>query len=188
MANQFTSPLGWGLLPLFILAVVVTITLQFGGIEIEDERSKPPDHSDYYIRGAKMSKLGPNGKLLYQVQAEEILHFRDRSAQMTNLSLHYQGGGAGIWFLKAGKGRIPADGETVELVGDVVIKGKRPERGLIQMHMSEVEVIPEQGLMRTDKPVSILEPDSRISAIGMEADILSDVITLSKNVQVRYAW
>ncbi len=188
MASTATQPLGWGLLPLLALAVIITLTLQLNYQEDSSEKSQPPEYADYFIRGAKLSALSPTGKLMYQVQAEEILHFPDRSADLTDMRLHYQGGPAGIWMLKASKGRIPAGGGTVELIGDVVIKGKQPEKGLTQMRMSEVKLFPTEGLLRTDSAVSIIKPDAKITAVGMEADIVKDVISLSKDVQVRYAW
>lgn len=186
--QRSSSALNWGLAPLLVIAFAITLTLQLEYAEDETDQSTPPDHADYFIRGAKMSALGLNGKLLYQIQAEEILHFRDRSANLTDMTLHYQGGSAGIWQMQANKGFMPAGGKKFELVGDVIIKGQRPNKGLTQMRMSEVELVPEEGMLRTASEVSITEPGSKISAVGMEADILNDVISLSNNVQVRYAW
>lgn len=188
MAQSLSSSLNWGILPLLVVAVAISFSIQLEKTMDEEERSPPPNQSDYFIRGARMSALGPHGELLYQVQAEEILHYPDRSATLTDMTLHYQGGPAGVWQLKAGHGRIPPGGGKVTLEGEVIIRGTRPNRGPTLMKMSEVELIPEQGLMVTEAPVIIAEPGSKVSAVGMQADILKDVISLSRDVQVRYAW
>ncbi len=188
MFDRLTLILNWSLIPLLIIGITVTLSLQLEETSEKSERSAPPERADYFIRGARLSTLGLNGKLLYQIQAEEILHYPDRSAAMTDMTLHYQGGSAGIWQLHAGSGRIPPDGGKLELQGDVVIRGQRPNEGITQMKMSEVQLFPEKGILLTESAVSIIEPGSLITAVGMEADILRDIISLSKDVQVQYAW
>ena len=188
MAQAASSPINWGLLPLLVIAFAITLSLQLDDDREDIDQAVPPDRSDYFIRGAKMSALGPHGKLVYQIQAREILHFPDRSATLKDMTVHYQGGPAGIWQLKSKQGVIPAGGEKLTLQGDVFIKGNRPNKGLTQMKMNEVDILPGSGMMVTTAPVSIMQPGSRMTAVGMQADILKDVINLSSDVQVRYAW
>lgn len=188
MAQAASSPINWGLLPLLVIAFAITLSLQLDNDGEDADQALPPDRSDYFIRGAKMSAMGPHGKLIYQVQAEEILHFPDRSATLTDMTVHYQGGPTGVWQLKSKRGVIPVGGKKLTLQGDVFIRGKRPNKGLTQMKMNEVDIIPMTGTMITQSPVSIIQPDARITAVGMRADILEDVINLSSDVQVHYAW
>ena len=188
MLRRLPTAYNWGLIPLLVVAVAITLSIQLDESNKAVEVSAPVQHPDYFIRGAKLSTLGLNGKLLYQVQAREILHFPDRSATLSDMTLHYQGGDAGIWQLKADSGFMPAGSKNIELEGDVVIRGQRPNEGVTQMRMSEVELDPTTGMIQTKSAVTITEPGSQISAVGMEADILNDVISLLKDVQVRYAW
>lgn len=188
MVKQTTPPLTWGLIPLLIVAVIITLNIQIDEDLEAEARSQPPDKADYYIRDAKLSAMGPNGKPLFQVKAGEILHFPDNSAEMTNMTVYYQAGSAGIWQLHSDRGEVPPEADQLKLIGDVRIRGKRPDEGLTQMRMSEVVVLPREGMLRTESPVSIVEPGARMTAVGMQLDILQDVISLSKEVQVRYAW
>ncbi|MGH8531114.1 MAG: LPS export ABC transporter periplasmic protein LptC [Nevskiales bacterium] len=182
----------WGLLPILLVPVVLSLWRPQGGESFEAFAPVAPDQADYYMRDARMSAMDEAGKLLYQVQADEVVHFPDLSTQLTRVNVHYQNDERGLWRLSALTGRMPplaADGqEVVELSGGVTITGQRTgtDPRLTRVTTPDAIIQPGKGTLQTRAPVQIREAGIAADAEGMELDIVNDTLALLKNVRVRY--
>ncbi len=181
----------WGLLPILLVPVLLSLWRPQESDTLQTFAPVPPGQADYYIRDARMSAMGEDGQLLYQVQADEVLHYPDTSASLSNVNVHYQSRERGLWRLSAREGRMPphaaGEQETVELTGGVTVAGQRSgaER-LTRVTMPDAVIRPQAGTLRTDAPVKVQEPGIAADAQGLELDIVNDKLNLLKNVRVRY--
>lgn len=182
----------WGLLPILLVPVLLSLWRPHDGSEnLTAFAPVPPDRADYYLRDARMSAMGEDGLLMYQVQADEVLHYPDTSATLENVNVHYQSRDHGLWRLSAREGRMPPHAvgaqETVELSGGVTVTGQRgAEQRLTQVTMPNAIVRPGAGTLQTDAAVKVQEPGVVADAQGLELDIVNDKLALQKNVRVRY--
>lgn len=176
----------WGLLPILLVPVVVSFWPQGERLTRSAGAEAAPDSIDYYLRGAKISALDDDGHLLYQVRAEEVLHYPDESADMTELQMDYLGP-EGNWRLTAPIGHAPAGKNEVQLSGGVAISGGRKGRPSQTIHMAKARLLPEQKQIDTDSSVRMDEPGRRISAVGMTMDFEKDRVKLKHKVRVNYA-
>ncbi len=189
--TRFLPAIQWGLLPILLVPILLSLWRPQGaGIEIL--APVPPEQSDYYIRDAKMSVMGEDGNLSYQVQADEVVHYPDLSAKLNRVNVHFQSGERGLWRLSAIEGRMPPPGpdrqEVVELSGGVVITGQRSNAAdrFTQVTTPEAVIRPAKGTLETRAPVQIREAGIAADATGMELDIVNDKLALLNKVRVRY--
>ena len=179
----------WGLLPILLVPVVVSFWPQSPVLVTEQESQDEvleTDNPDYYMRGAKMSALDDEGKLLYQVRTDELLHYPDDSATASALEMEYFGP-EGHWLLTAPQGQAPAGVNELQLSGGVLIKGRHSQnRPLTTMQMDKARLLPAKMQLDTDSPIRMDEAGRRVRATGMIMDIDKDVVKLKKNVRVHH--
>jgi LPS export ABC transporter protein LptC len=84
---------------------------------------------DYEAHDVVLRQMGPDGRLLYQVEARQITQLPD-SGRITaqGLTLLHdpagtEPGGPNRWTLTAERGELPAEGGVISLAGDVRAQG-----------------------------------------------------------------
>lgn len=194
LMSKSTAPLArrlpdlrWGLLPILLVPVIVSFwprSEQFR--PSESAPATAPESIDYYLRGAKMSALDDNGQLLYQIRADEVLHYPDESANMSGLAMDYLGP-EGDWQLTAPVGRAPTGGKEVQLSGGVRITGGRRGQPSATVTMDEARLLPDRKQLDTDSPVAMDEPGRKVRAVGMTMDFRTDRVKLKHKVRVNHA-
>ena len=181
----------WGLLPILLVPVVISFWPRSGQLSIDTDSAlqpeEAPDSVDYYLRGAKMSALDNNGKLLYQFRADEVLHFPDNSAHISQLEMDYLGN-EGKWKITSPIGISPANANELQLSGGVLIKGRsNPRHPISTITMAEARLLPDSRQLDTDSSVQMDEIGRKVRAVGMTLDIDKDVVKLKNKVRVNHA-
>lgn len=185
--------LQWGLLPILVVPVVLSLWQPVDEVETRMQPN-PPKQSDYYMRGARISVMNHQGQLLYQLRSQAIIHYPDDSATMDGVHLYYEGQDAqrGTWVMAAEHGLLPAPDKSrekqIRLSGDVRITGQRNANTseLTQMRTASATVYPQQGRFVTTAPIELTQGSISVTAENMRLDSSNQSIHLKGNVRVTY--
>ncbi len=178
----------WGLLPILLVPVVISFWPSATPLRSEAETIEvAPDSADYYLRGAKMSSLDDDGRLLYQFRADEVLHYPDESAHITQLELEYLGP-EGHWNIKAPIGIVPTGLNELQLSGGVLIQGRSEKTSpLTTITMDDARLLPDTRQLDTDSEIRMDDSGRKVRAVGMIMDIDKDIVKLKHQVRVNHA-
>lgn len=134
--------------------------------------TQPTDHNpDGFIRGAVITDLTPQGQPKLQLLSPKLLHYPDKSTDMTtpHFVLYADDGGA-PWHIYAQYGRALNGMEALLLWDQVKIEraasAKNEETTILT---SELNIYPDQKLITSDKKVTLIQPGTRISSVGVRA-------------------
>lgn len=89
---------------------------------------------------------------------------------------------------QADRGTVSSNGENVYFMDNVkVVRAATPQKGELTILTSYLHIIPEQGILKTDRPVTILQaPHSVAHATGMELDKEERTVKMFNHVTVHY--
>lgn len=143
----------------------------------------PPPRADYYLRGAEVSTMDENGRLLYRVNADTVLHFPDESVTLDGVEVDYIDG---PWTLDARQGQIPPRQRRLVLSGDVQMQGRLRSGQQVRLNTSEMDIAFDQRLIETNARVDMQSETIRATAVGMQTDLAGRELRLISQVKVRY--
>ncbi|MEM9058257.1 MAG: LPS export ABC transporter periplasmic protein LptC, partial [Pseudomonadota bacterium] len=142
----------------------------------------------YYMRDATVLGTGRDGKPLYSLHAERIDEVaQGAGAELTNIELEYRAQEADPWHLRADAGRISADGQHIELNGNVVITelaDDTPEPTRVRAPELTVDVA--ANLASTTARVRILRGGDFLDGTGMQAYLSEGRLLLEADVEGLY--
>lgn len=178
--------------PLLLLALLAALTLW-----IERVVQPPPpklDGSnrhdpDYKLTNFSTSKTDKNGNLRHMLAAAEMLHFPDDdSTQLVRPRFTQYSASKPFTQIQGQRGLVTSDGENVYFMDNVkVVRGATSQKGELTILTDYLHIIPDQDLVKTDRPISILQaPRTVIHATGMEYNKKLGIIKLFKRVRVHY--
>lgn len=175
------------------VVIVVLVLAAAGSWLLVASRGEPETSSTvvstardgYYLVGATLKAIGPDGKYLYQILAGEVSEDPKRGAMiLTDVKLTYSPELNVPWTLIAENGVID-ETERVFFSGNV-----RAESGGDSIKASlitdELEIDPENYIAKTDKRVTIRVGTRSLSATGMLAFLNEDRIELKSNVNGKF--
>lgn len=91
------------------------------------------------------------------------------------------------WFIRANSGVANNKGQQITLSGDVKLWLQDPERGLTELTTETLVYYPKRRFASTNAPVRISTPDGTTDAIGLNADLTQQILTLKKRVRSVHA-
>lgn len=156
-------------------------------------KSKPVAENktpDFFVRNARITEFGPEGDLESVLLSDEISHF-PHNGIITMKSpdmLSYNGDpavtGKQPWHTTSDNGRILSDGETVELIKNVVmIQNDAQGNPAQRVDTDFMTVYSGQDFAESDLPVRLTTPTSVVNAVGMRAFYKRDFIQLISRVR-----
>ena len=167
----------WGsaLFPLSLLLVLAALTfwLRYATEMAEPIRDGKNRHDpDFIITDSALRKLDQTGRLQYTLNATEIRHFPDDdSTDIIKPQLAYRYPTRPTVTMRAERGHSNAEGQQVDLYGDVQIKRaattKDPE---MIGYTPELTVFPDDEKAFTKSPVLITKGRSWVKGVGMQVD------------------
>ena len=144
----------------------------------------PLPDSGYYVREAVIEGMGIDGKRLYTLSAQRIQQkTADNSVALEGVDLEYSGSDGEPWRLTADSGSIPAGGDRIELIGNVMIEEMLfigPETTIVAT--PELSVDLRAHLATTDADVMIRRGNYLLTAIGLRADLKNRKLRLQSEV------
>ncbi len=158
------------------------------GPDDPEPRAELPAESGYYMRDAIIEGAGNDGRRLYTLRAERIVHHpEDDSVALEEVDLAYGPDPDTPWRLAAKTGRIPADGNLIHLAGNVTVSQTAPTEGpQATLSTPSLSIDIESQIARTPDPVHMTQGNYLLTGIGMEANLKEDRVRLQSDVHGRF--
>jgi len=178
--------LGQGIFHIAILVLLVAITFW---LERATELKRPGSDSllrhdpDFFVEKLTLRRFGPTGELQNTLVAEKMTHYPDDDTTVVAAPRMSFLKGPRPTHLSARQGLVAPDGREVVFVDSV--RGVReatktdPEMVFTTTHLN---VFPDNDIMRTNAPVTLVQGASVVRAVGMEADNKTKVVELLSQV------
>jgi len=140
----------------------------------------------YVAVNAELMDTDADGKPKYQLRASRIeQHELDADVALSGPQFQYTG--PTTWTLNAQRGVLPADGQQVNLSGEVLIVGTRPGEEALSIRSDEVSVDLQQQRLDTASPVVIDWGHNAMTATGLHADMKAESLRLESKVHGEFA-
>lgn len=141
---------------------------------------------DYIVENFSAIRMGHDGVARHMLIAERMVHYPDEDT--TDLQqphfINIEPGKPAVQ-VTAEKAKMSGSGDDIYLSGNVVVlRNAGKGRGETTMKTSELHLIPDDDIAKTDKPVVITETNAVIRAIGMEMNNSTNIIQLLSQVSV----
>jgi lipopolysaccharide export system protein LptC len=165
-----------------------------GALLLRAERDKAivappaPPGIGYYLREARLTGTGDDGKVRYRVAARSVTQtLADGSVVLHTIVIDYDAGAESPWNVRADQGRIPPGGKMIELTGNVVAATRDSDHPQATIRTDYLEFDPDSYVAATDRKVTIDYAGSTVHATGMRALLREDRMELLSRVNGRYA-
>ena len=144
--------------------------------------------ADLYITDFVTVTMGLDGKPVRELSAEKLSHFSDtdtKELEKPYLVIHHPTDPP--WHVRSERGWVSANDDVMLLLGKVHIWRDTPD-GVrdLDLHTTDLRVLPESQYGETDKHVVIRTPNSESSGEGMRAYLKQSRIELLSQVRTVY--
>jgi LPS export ABC transporter protein LptC len=156
------------------------------GYDSQIETRAMEDRRGYYLDDATLTEMGADGTpriVLRAVHVEQQLS--DQSVLLSDLSVDYNAAEAGTWTLTADRGRLLADAKSLQLSGNVVVKGAEA-RGEAVIQTDQLTYETQSGLVQTAEPVAVRFGKHRLEGRGLRVALNDGTLRLESNVHGRF--
>lgn len=178
-------------LPLAILAGLVVVTAWIGQLarapQARDDGVLGHD-PDYFVEDFNAVAFDAAGQPRYRLSAVRMTHFPDDdTTELTAPRFVREGTEMARVVVRSLRGLVSPDGENVYFLGDVRMLHERLHDGAPMELASEyLRVVPDQDLIRTDKPVALTDGRNRLYGAAMVADGQRQTLELKGRVKGIY--
>lgn len=196
----------WPRLLAYVFAIFAIAGAYFIGRQGRDPAAADPAAAlpdpGYAARDAEVIETGYDGRERYRLTAREIRQqIQTGVIDLEGLSMDYHpaaqadipGEAAGqqdneTWHLTADRGQVRANGDDVELNGNVVVTGPAPRSGSpLQLRTDNMRINTPTEFIETDAPVQLTLSGHVITARGMEADLKAGTLRLESEVHGEFS-
>jgi lipopolysaccharide export system protein LptC len=172
---------------LFILFVGLSVWMLFKN-QITSPQPAPAAVLEGYMVEAHYTQYDNQGQIHMVMHTPKMTHYEQESTsyfEKPEILTYTQK--RIPWTINAEKGVAIHDSEQVNLTGNVVIH-QAPQPGYPETTITttEMTIFPHRSYAETHQPVLIIRPDSRIEAVGMQADFKTGLFTLLTSVKGSY--
>ena len=174
---------------LFLLAAAVGSYLLSQSLDHDDDDGAPAAamQRGFYLRDARILGTGPDGGLMYEVDAEYAEQRDDDLIEMQSVNVVYTPESGVPWTLSANNATITRDQETLTLTGNVVAMTEEgPEGQATEIRAPQLSLTPGEYRAETDTRVEIQIGTRRLNATGMLASLKDNRLTLKSNVSGKF--
>jgi LPS export ABC transporter protein LptC len=195
--------------PLGTVAVIAVVAIAYflarasRGDDAEAASSALPPDPGYAARDAQVVETGFDGRERYRLNAKVIRQQIDSSViDIEQLDMDYHLGAqdriAGesrpardkneIWHLRSDHGQVRANGDDVELFGNVQVKGPAPGGGApLTLSTARMRINTPTEFIETDEPVILGWSGHELTAKGMKADLKAGTLRLESDVHGEFS-
>lgn len=151
----------------------------------------------YYVRDARLTGSGPDGRILYRVSAvaaEQLL--ADGTITLREVAVDYEPAAQVPWKLRADRGQIPPDRNIIELTGEVTATTavspaatgarNRSSAAPLLIRTDYLELDPEAYIARTERMVAVERDRDTLRARGMRVYLKQDRLQFNAEVRGRF--
>lgn len=143
---------------------------------------------DYIVEKFSATRLGTDGKPRQLLSAAKMTHFPDDdSTHFIQPDFTRVDAARAPLRVRAARGQSTKDGKIVDFYDSVeVVRGAFGKTSEMIVKTSYLHVVPDQELASTNKPVTIHDATTDISAVGMQANNKTRVVKLLSNVKAHF--
>ena len=147
-----------------------------------------PAQRGYYLNSARILGTGPDGNLLYEIQAERAEQQDDDRISFTDVLINYSPQSDIPWVVNADSATIHRDEQRVLLRGHVTAMSSEGFSGSdTEIRTQYLEFDPENFIAETDQRVQIRIGARSLTATGMLASLKDNQLELKSNVSGKFA-
>jgi lipopolysaccharide export system protein LptC len=202
------KPFSWTR-PLAYVAIIGVVAVAFflsragrGTDGADDATSQTPDPG-YAAHDAVIIETGYDGRERYRLNAKVIRQQTETGlVELETLEMNYnpaaQPGVAGekrpaataqeAWHLTSDRGQVRADGDDVQLTGNVRVTGAAPGTGApLALTTSDLRINTPTEFIETDSPVILTWSGHELNARGLRADLKAGTLRLESEVHGQFA-
>jgi LPS export ABC transporter protein LptC len=157
----------------------------------------------YSARDAEVIETGYDGRERYRLTAK-VVRQRSQSGviDLEQLAMNYHPaaqadvpGEAAVpvasgeaWHLRSDRGQVRANGDDVQLNGNVVVTGPAPGTGApLQLSTDNMRINTPTEFIETRAPVKVTWSGHELTARGMEADLKAGTLRLESDVHGEFS-
>jgi lipopolysaccharide export system protein LptC len=143
---------------------------------------------DYTVENFNATRLGADGTPRYVLAASRMVHYPDDdSTHLERPHFTRVEKQAAPLHILADSGLVSRDGKDIYFRGNVeVIREAYGAASRMTVNTEYLHVIPDKDVARTDKPVTIRNDRSHMTAVGLELDTRARIIKLFSRVKAHY--
>jgi len=143
---------------------------------------------DYIVDGVVAMRMGPDGVPLHQLEAKRMLHYPDDDTTELELPRLLQYTDKAVTFvITAKRALVSSEGKTVDFNEDVkAVRSATADRSELTLTTDHLHVVPDKDFARTDRPVTIVDVNTQVTAVGLELDNQAKTLKLMSNVRGTY--
>ena len=142
------------------------------------------NNPDYYLRNVNSRQFDEQGALDFTVVTQSIEHNpKDNSAKLKEPFFSLYRDGKLEWTITSQSGTVYEAGEKVDLQQRVIIASSDQQTTL---KTPQLVIFPDKKLVKTNKPVTLLNPNGFTRAVGLRADLHTKTIELLDQVRGQY--
>ena len=179
---------------LFPLALMLALALLTFYLEraVRDEDAAPQvrrHDPDYIVSNFTSTTYNPEGGVEMVLSAARMQHYPDDdSTEVLAPRVMQSRPKEPRYTVRAERGTLSRDGTEIFLYGDVLLvreaSGEQPEA---RLSTDFLHILRDRSLVRTDRPVKIVEGASSLSGRGMEYDNRARSLVITSDVRARFA-
>ncbi len=144
-------------------------------------------HRGYYLKSARILGTGPDGKLLYEIQAKHAEQQGEDQISFTDVLINYSPASDVPWSVDADSAMINQSDRLIRLTGHVrAISSEGFSGNDTEIRTEYLELDPENYVAATDERVQIRIGARSLTATGMLASLKENQLQLKSNVNGKF--
>jgi len=183
-------PAIWFALILLALLAALTLWIDHTVQQPAPKRDGSTRHDpDYIVINFTSTRADALGNPRHSLAGSEMRHYPDDdTTELTNPFFTQYSLKKPTIQVQSARGRISSNGENVYFMDNVkLVRAATPQKGELTVLTEYLHVIPDQNLVKTDQPVTILQaPRTVVHAGGMELDKKERTLKLFNRVKAHY--
>lgn len=173
-----------------VLAPVLLLAACARGRDVDDGALTDAARGDpgFEALGAEIVETGPDGSPRYRVRAAVIEQDpASRNVLLQQVELRLADADGANWAVAARRGQMPADGQAIELTGDVRVSGRAARRDEpLAIRSERLSYDFDQQIARSDADITLTMGARALEARGFVADLKAGRVQLESKVHGRF--
>jgi lipopolysaccharide export system protein LptC len=143
---------------------------------------------DYIVESFNATRLNSMGTPRHILAAAKMTHYPDNDSTLLERPHFTQlEKGHSPLHIMANSGQVSSNGKDLYFTGNVqVIREAYGNHSQFSLNTESLHVIPDQDLATTNKPVTIRESNTIVTAVGLKLDSRHRILKLTSRVNARY--
>ena len=141
-----------------------------------------PFENKFYLNSAKIINIDSSGDYLFTLEADYIEQESTDSAEFFNVKISYTPKSKISWTITSDKATKLSKNDFLILKGNVIAKNSVAQGQETKIYSELIELNPQKYIVKTSEHVIIQLGEHNLSAIGMQAILDKDKLTLQSKI------